>query len=130
MSTATVDPTTSLANRKQVRYDRETRDYTGLFDGTPICFGRTHDEARQKLDAYVYDLLVRSTVPPEGPHVITEAANAHAMYLDGQLIGVARTFHEAQVTLGELMDEIAQQTAIVSADIAADRAALLREVAL
>jgi hypothetical protein len=70
-----------------------------------------------------------STIPPEGPHVITEAANAHAMYLDGQLIGVARTRDEAYATLAELMDEIARETRIVSADIEAEHAAVLLEVA-
>jgi hypothetical protein len=69
-----------------------------------------------------------ATIPPEGPYVITEAANAHAMEGDGQLIGVARTRDEAHTTLDELMDEIAQQTRIVTADIAADRAAVLLEV--
>jgi hypothetical protein len=69
------------------------------------------------------------TIPPEGPYVITEAADTHAMYLDGQLVGVARTKDEAHATLAELMDEIARETRIVSADIAADRAALLVEVA-
>jgi hypothetical protein len=70
-----------------------------------------------------------STIPPEGPYVITEANDSHAMYLDGQLIGVARTRDEAHATLAELMDEIARETLVTTADIAAERAAVLREIA-
>ncbi len=70
-----------------------------------------------------------STIPAEGPYVITEAAGTHAMYLDGQLIGVARTRDEAHATLAELIDEIAWQTKVTTADIAADRTAVLREMA-
>jgi hypothetical protein len=128
MSTATSDPTTDLASHKQIRDDPDTRDECGCFDGLPACVGCTHSEAQQKLDASVHDLLSRSSIPAEGPHIVTEAADTHAMYLDGQLVGVAHTRDDAEATLQELIDEIAWQTRVETADIAAERAALLLEV--
>ena len=35
----------------------------------------------------------------------------YAMYLDGELVGYARTYHEAEITLDELVFELLSQTA-------------------
>jgi hypothetical protein len=69
-----------------------------------------------------------TTIPAEGPYIITEANDTHAMYLDGQLVGLARTHPDAEVTLQELINEITWQTKVETADIEAERAALLLEV--
>jgi hypothetical protein len=41
--------------------------------------------------------------------VYDRASRDYAMYLDGELIGFARTYHEAEVTLDQLVFECLRQ---------------------
>lgn len=62
-------------------------------------------------------------IPAEGKYVIrNEETRDFSMYLDGQLVGCARTETEADATLDQLVDEIARHTRITTADMAAERA--------
>jgi len=57
--------------RREIVYDRETRDYAMYLDGELVSFARTYHEAEIKLDAIVYDLLdslvcwARQASPPD-----------------------------------------------------------------
>jgi hypothetical protein len=67
-------------------------------------------------------------IPREGPYIVKEASTFQAMYLDGLLVGFARTEGEAGLTLRELIAEMQRMEDVASADIEAD-AALLLELA-
>lgn len=56
--------------RKEICYDRETRDYAMYLDGELVGFGSTYHEAEVKLDQLVFELL-------------TEGATRTATELDG-----------------------------------------------
>jgi hypothetical protein len=43
--------------RKEIVYDRETRDYAMYLDGELVGFARTYHEAEVTLDQLVFDLL-------------------------------------------------------------------------
>lgn len=43
--------------RREIVYDRETRDYAMYLDGELVGFARTYHEAEVTLDQLVYDLL-------------------------------------------------------------------------
>lgn len=43
--------------RKEIVYDRETRDYAMYLDGELVGFARTYHEAEVTLDQLVYELL-------------------------------------------------------------------------
>ena len=55
------------------------------------------------------------------------ASRDYGMYLDGELVGFARTYHEAEVTLDDLVHEILTRDAVALADEAAERAELAEE---
>lgn len=46
--------------RKEIVYDRETRDYAMYLDGELIGFARTYHEAETTLDQIVYELLTHN----------------------------------------------------------------------
>src|SRR5215510_4255233 len=71
--------------------------------------------------------LVPPAIPAEGPYIIREADSTYVMYLDGQLVGVAHSQHEAETTLAELIDAIAFETRVMTADMQAEAAALRLE---
>lgn len=43
--------------RKEIKYDRATRDYACYLDGELVGFARTYHEAEILLDQLVYELL-------------------------------------------------------------------------
>ncbi len=43
--------------RKEILYDRETRDYAMYLDGELVGFARTYQEAESTLDQLVFELL-------------------------------------------------------------------------
>lgn len=43
--------------RKEIIYDKETRDYACYLDGELVGFGRTYREAEIILDELVFELL-------------------------------------------------------------------------
>lgn len=43
--------------RKEIVYDRETRDFAMYLDGELVGFARTYHEAEVDLDSLVFDLL-------------------------------------------------------------------------
>jgi hypothetical protein len=43
--------------RKEINYDRETRDYAMYLDGELVGFARTYQEAESTLDQLVFELL-------------------------------------------------------------------------
>lgn len=43
--------------RKEIQYDRESRDYAMYLDGELVGFARTHHEAEITLDLLVFELL-------------------------------------------------------------------------
>ena len=49
--------TTDATYRKEIRYDRETRDYAMYLDGELVGFARTYHEAEVTLDQVVFELL-------------------------------------------------------------------------
>lgn len=49
--------------QKEIKYDRETRDYAMYLDGELIGFARTYQEAETTLDALVYELLNHNPDP-------------------------------------------------------------------
>jgi hypothetical protein len=70
----------------------------------------------------------RPPIPAEGKHIAYDPETKdYGMYLDAQLIGFARTHHEAEVTLDELVNEIQRHTRVTTADMEAEAAALRLE---
>jgi len=49
--------TTGCTYRKEIVYDRETRDYGMYLDGELVGFARTYHEAEVTLDQLVFDLI-------------------------------------------------------------------------
>ena len=47
----------SAVYRKEIIYDRETRDYAMYLDGNLVGFARNYQEAETTLDNLVFDLL-------------------------------------------------------------------------
>mgnify|MGYP001571940030 CR=1 FL=1 len=43
--------------RKEIAYDRETRDYAMYLDGELVGFARTYHEAEVTLDQLVFELI-------------------------------------------------------------------------
>lgn len=43
--------------RKEIKYDRETRDYAMYLDGDLVGFARTYHEAEVTLDQLVFELM-------------------------------------------------------------------------
>jgi len=43
--------------RKEIVYDRETRDYALYLDGELVGFASTYHDAEVKLDQMIYDLI-------------------------------------------------------------------------
>lgn len=43
--------------RKEIIYDRETRDYAMYLDGELVGFARTYREAEIELDSLVFELM-------------------------------------------------------------------------
>ncbi len=43
--------------RKEIKYDREARDYAMYLDGELVGFARTYHEAEVTLDQLVFELL-------------------------------------------------------------------------
>src|SRR6185436_9782549 len=77
--------------------DRYTKSY-------PFAFQAEHDGGLW-LHEQSLELAAQLATPHEGPHIITEAPTRHAMYLDGQMVGFARTKDEARRNLQEVMEE-------------------------
>lgn len=62
---------------------------------------------------YENSTVDRAGVPAEGDEVMYQKeivydpeTHDYAMYLDGELVGFARTYHEAEVTLDQLVFEL------------------------
>lgn len=67
--------------------------------------------------------LTPPAIPAEGKYIVYDRETGdYAMYLDAQFIGYARTYHDAEVTLDDLVDEIARHTRVTTADMAAETA--------
>jgi hypothetical protein len=72
--------------------------------------------------------LVPPTIPAEGTYIEYDPDTGdYAMYLDAQFIGFARTYHDAEITLQDLIDEIAFQTRVMTADMQAEAAEMRLE---
>lgn len=72
--------------------------------------------------------ILPPALPAEGKHIAYDPETKdYAMYLDAQLIGFARTHHEAETSLDELVDEILRHTRVTTADMEAEAAALRLE---
>lgn len=48
---------TTPTYRKEITYDRESRDYALYLDGELVGFARTYQEAETTLDRLVFELL-------------------------------------------------------------------------
>jgi hypothetical protein len=134
---------------KRIAYNPETKDYDCFIrvDAGPeqyIGSAPTHPKAEGTCRDYAFQfysdnstpekaalLALADDVPPaiphEGPHVVTEAPTRHAMYLDGLIVGFARTKEEARQTLRELISEVQQMETVAAADMHADAAQLADE---
>jgi len=53
---------TILPSPKEIRYDRESRDYAMYYEGQLIGFARTYQEAATTLDTFVCELLCHTAV--------------------------------------------------------------------
>ena len=93
--------TTDATYRKEIRYDRETRDFAMYLDGELIGFARTYHEAEVALDQLVFELL-------------SGDATATATELDA----------------GSDVDAIAADTLVIRADAPAQLAAVVQADAL
>lgn len=72
--------------------------------------------------------LVPPAIPAEGRYIEYDRETGdYAMYLDAQFIGYARTYHDAEITLDDLVDEIARHTRATTADMEAEAEELRRE---
>ena len=49
--------------QKEIKYDRETRDYAMYLDGELIGFARTYHEAEVTLDQLVFELMMGQHFP-------------------------------------------------------------------
>lgn len=47
---------------KEIKFDRETKDYAYLLNGEVVGFAKTRFQAEQQIDALVYELLTRDNV--------------------------------------------------------------------
>jgi hypothetical protein len=134
---------------KAIRYNPHTRDYDCFIsiDKGPeqyIGSAPTHPEAEGTCRDYAFQFYTdnstpekaallaladdaSSAIPHEGPHIITEAPARHAMYLDGLIVGFARTKEEARRTLQEVMEETQRMETVAAADMRAAAAQLADE---
>jgi hypothetical protein len=56
--------------------------------------------------------IAAPAIPETGKHIAYEPATRdYAMYLDGDLIGFARTYHEAETTLDQLAFDLLRRSA-------------------
>jgi hypothetical protein len=64
-------------HRKEIVYDRETRDYAMYLDGELVGFARTYHEAEVTLDQLVFELASHQVSYPTPPVTSTprEAAS-------------------------------------------------------
>jgi hypothetical protein len=137
---------------KRIAYNSETKDFDCFIrvDAGPeqyIGSASTHPEAEGTCRDYAFQFysdnhtpekaallaLVDDTqpaIPQEGPHVVTEAPTRHAMYLDGLIVGFARTKEEARRTLQELISEVQQMETVAAADMHAAAAQFADEAAM
>jgi hypothetical protein len=130
---------------KRIVYNPETRDFDcfiSIDEGPEQYIGSapTHPEAETTCRDYAFHFYSDNhtpekaapfaladdlpIIPHEGPHIVTEATTRHAMYLDGQLVGFARTKDEASCTLRELISEVQRTEAVATADMHANAALL------
>lgn len=66
-------------------------------------------------------------IPAEGKYIAYDSQTKdYVMYLDGQLVGCARTQIEAETTLDTLVDEIIRHTRATTADMAAEESEIER----
>ena len=74
-------------------------------------------------------LLIPPAIPAEGKHIVFDPTTQdYVLYVDGRLVGSARTEQEAEAILDEMIAEIARHTQIETADMAAEAAALREEL--
>jgi hypothetical protein len=59
--------------RKEIAYDRESRDYAMYLDGELIGFARTYHEAEVTLDQLCFELMTRMPLPKQ-PAELQETA--------------------------------------------------------
>jgi hypothetical protein len=52
--------------RKQIAFDRETKDFAMYLDGELVGYARTYLEAEVTLNQLVYELLSSGTFPKAG----------------------------------------------------------------
>jgi len=112
--------------------DRYTKRYPSAFqaehDGGLWLHEQSLELAAQLADeAAMSDAAAQPAIPHEGPYIVTEASTRHAMYLDGLIVGFARTREEARRTLRELISEVQQMESVAAADMHADAAQLADE---
>jgi hypothetical protein len=71
--------------RKEIVYDRETRDYAYYLDGELAGFARTYYEAEVALDQLVYNLLKAQPIAdePAQPDLATDLYNVVCLTLSG-----------------------------------------------
>jgi len=150
MSTAPYSSTPDIT--KRIAYNPETKDYDCFIrvDAGPeqyIGSAPTHPQAEGTCRDYAYHFYsdnhtpekaalltlvddASPAIPHEGPYIVTEAPTRHAMYLDGLIVGFARTKDEARRTLQEVMEETRRMESVAAADMYADAAQLADEAAI
>ena len=101
--------------RKEIVYDRESRDYAMYLDGELVGFARTYHEGEVTLDQLVFDLLSGGAVPddqpaddfsdvgPEARAVNLNDADADPAYSDGCGLIVAQAATVAALVLAALL---------------------------
>jgi hypothetical protein len=136
MSTSPHSITPEIA--KRIAYNPETKDFDcfiAIDEGPEQYIGSapTHPQAECTCRDYAYQFYSDTytpekaapfalmddappAIPREGPSVVAEAPTRHAMYLDGALVGFARTTSEARTTLDELIAHIHWLDRVASAD--------------
>ena len=83
--------TTDATYRKEICYDRESRDYAMRLDGELVGFARTHHEAEVTLDELVFELLSSGATATATQLDGGSDADECAAEVVGMLVEVAQT---------------------------------------
>ena len=83
--------TTDATYRKEICYDRESRDYAMRLDGELVGFARTHHEAEVTLDELVFELLSSGATATASALDGDSDADECAAEVVGMLVEVAQT---------------------------------------
>ena len=83
--------TTDATYRKEICYDRESRDYAMRLDGELVGYARTHHEAEVTLDELVFELLSSGATATASALDGDSDADECAAEVVGMLVEVAQT---------------------------------------